>query len=86
MLADGLKAQGLASADAAVTPYASPRRLAVHVTQGVVGKAADQPVQHKLMPVTVGLDASGKATPALLKKLGSLGLGAEVVPATQAPT
>ena len=79
VLADGLKAQGLASADAAVTPYASPRRLAVHVT-GVVGKAADQPVQHKLMPVTVGLDASGQATPALLKKLGSLGLGAEVVP------
>jgi len=54
VLADSLKAQGLASADAAVTPYASPRRLAVHVT-GVVGKAADQPVQHKLMPVAVGL-------------------------------
>lgn len=79
VLADGLKTQGLASADAAVTPYASPRRLAVHVT-GVVGKAADQPVQHKLMPVTVGLGADGQATPALLKKLASLGLGAEVVP------
>ncbi len=79
VLADGLKAQGLASADAVVTPYASPRRLAVHVT-GVVDKASDQPVQHKLMPVTVGLDASGLATPALLKKLSSLGLGAEVVP------
>jgi len=78
VLADGLKAQGLATVDATVTPFASPRRLAVHVT-GVVGKAADQPVQHKLMPVTVGLDASGQATPALLKKLGSLGLGAEVV-------
>ncbi len=79
VLADSLKAQGLASADATVTPYASPRRLAVHVTS-VVGKAADQPVQHKLMPVTVGLDASGQATPALLKKLASLGLGVEVVP------
>ena len=79
VLADGLKAQGLAAADATVTPFASPRRLAVHVTS-VVGKAADQPVQHKLMPVTVGLDASGQATPALLKKLASLGLGAEVVP------
>ena len=79
VLADGLKAQGLARADSAVTPFASPRRLAVHVS-GVVDKAADQPVQHKLMPVTVGLDASGQATPALLKKLASLGLGAEVVP------
>ncbi|MBH2017255.1 MAG: glycine--tRNA ligase subunit beta [Burkholderiales bacterium] len=78
VLADGLKAQGLAGADAVVTPYASPRRLAVHVS-GVASKAVDQPVQHKLMPVAVGLGADGQATPALLKKLGSLGLGAEVV-------
>ena len=78
VLADSRKAQGLAAADAAVTPYASPRRLAVHVS-AVADKAADQPVQHKLMPVSVGLNAEGQATPALLKKLGSLGLGAEVV-------
>lgn len=78
VLADSLKAQGLAAADAAVTPYASPRRLAVHVT-GVADKAADQPVQHKLMPVAVGLNAEGQATPALLKKLASLSLGAEAV-------
>jgi len=79
VMADSLKAQGLAAADAAVTPYASPRRLAVHVT-GVAARAADQAVQHKLMPVTVALDAAGQATPALLKKLASLGVGAEVVP------
>ena len=78
VLADGLKAQGLAGTDAVVTPYASPRRLAVHVS-GVASKAADQPVQHKLMPVAVGLGADGQATPALLKKLSALGLGAEVV-------
>jgi len=79
VLADSLKAQGLAPTDSQVTPFASPRRLAVHLTQ-VADKAADQPVQHKLMPVSVGLDASGQPTPALLKKLGALGLGAEVVP------
>ena len=79
VLADSLKTQGLAQADAAVTPFASPRRLAVHVT-GVVAKAADQAVQQKLMPVAVALDAAGQPTPALLKKLASLGLGAEVVP------
>jgi glycyl-tRNA synthetase beta chain len=79
VLADSLKAQGLATADAVVTPYASPRRLAVHVT-GVAAKAADQAVQQKLMPVAVALDAAGQATPALLKKLASLGVGAEVVP------
>ncbi|WP_298010927.1 glycine--tRNA ligase subunit beta [uncultured Aquabacterium sp.] len=79
VLADSLKAQGLAHADAVVTPFASPRRLAVHLT-GVLTRAADQAIQQKLMPVAVALDAAGQPTPALLKKLGSLGLGAEVVP------
>ncbi|MDQ5925115.1 MAG: glycyl-tRNA synthetase beta chain [Pseudomonadota bacterium] len=79
VLADSLMAQGLATADAVVTPFASPRRLAVHVTS-VAPKAADQAVQQKLMPVSVALDANGQATPALLKKLSALGLGAEVVP------
>ena len=79
VLADSLKAQGLATADAVVTPFASPRRLAVHVTS-VAPKAADQAVQQKLMPVSVALDANGQATPALLKKLSALGLGVEVVP------
>lgn len=72
VLADQLKAQGLASAASVVTPYASPRRLAAHITQ-VALKAADKAVQQKLMPVSVGLDAAGQATPALLKKLTALG-------------
>jgi len=73
VLFEQLKAQGLASADASmVTAYASPRRLAAHVTH-VWRKAADKAVQQKLMPVSVGLDASGNATPALLKKLQALG-------------
>lgn len=78
-LADQLKAQGLAAVDAVVTPFASPRRLAAHITQ-VVDKAADKAVQQKLMPVAVGLDASGNATPALIKKLAALGADASVVP------
>jgi glycyl-tRNA synthetase beta chain len=72
VLAEQLKAQGLVAADAAVTAFASPRRLAAHVT-GVLAQGADKAVQQKLMPVTVGLDASGNATPALLKKLQALG-------------
>ena len=79
VLADSLKAQGLAAADAAVTAYASPRRLSVQVAS-VASKAADQAVQQKLMPVAVALDAQGQATPALLKKLAALGVGAEVLP------
>ncbi|RRS04180.1 glycine--tRNA ligase subunit beta [Aquabacterium soli] len=78
VLADSLKAQGLAAADAAVTSFASPRRLAVHVA-AVADKAADQAVQQKLMPVSVALDASGNATPALLKKLAALGAGPDAV-------
>ncbi len=79
VLADSLKAQGLAGAEAAVTPFASPRRLAVHVT-AVAAKAADRAVQQKLMPVAVALAADGQPTPALLKKLASLGADASVVP------
>ena len=78
-LSANLKAQGLAGADAIVTSYASPRRLAVHITS-VAQQAADKPVSQKLMPVAVGLDANGQATPALLKKLASLGADASVLP------
>jgi glycyl-tRNA synthetase beta chain len=79
-LATSLKNAGLAPATAAVTAYASPRRLAAHVTD-VAAVAADKPVVQKLMPVAVGLDASGNATPALLKKLAALGADASAVAA-----
>ena len=78
-LASNLVSRGLAAADAAVTSFASPRRLAVHVAN-VATKGADKAVQQKLMPVAVGLDAGGNATPALLKKLAALGADASAVP------
>ena len=78
-LAASLKSQGLIDDKSVVTPFASPRRLAVHVT-AVANKAADKQVQQKLMPVAVALDAAGNATPALLKKLAALGADASVVP------
>ena len=78
VLFDQLKAQGLTAANSAVTAYASPRRLAAHIT-AVSAVAVDKSVQQKLMPVTVGLDAAGHATPALLKKLQALGAGPEAV-------
>ncbi len=78
-LASSLKAQGLAAEDATVVAFASPRRLAVHVTD-VADRAADKAMQSKLMPVAVGLDASGAPTPALLKKLAALGADASAVP------
>jgi len=78
VLLEQLKAQGLASAESLVTPFASPRRLAAHITH-VVAQAADRAVQQKLMPVSVGLDANGNPTPALLKKLQAIGAGPEAV-------
>ncbi|AVQ83469.1 MULTISPECIES: glycine--tRNA ligase subunit beta [unclassified Variovorax] len=79
VLRDQLVAQGLAEAGSVLTPYASPRRLAAHLTH-VAERAADKAVSQKLMPVAVGLDASGQATPALLKRLGALGADASAVP------
>jgi glycyl-tRNA synthetase beta chain len=72
VLFEQLRDAGLTATNAVVTPYASPRRLAAHVTQ-VAAQADDKAVQQKLMPVAVGLDASGNATPALLKKLQAIG-------------
>lgn len=73
VLFDQLKAQGLlASSEARLTAYASPRRLAAHITE-VLPQGQDKAVSQKLMPVSVGLDAEGKPTPALLKKLAAIG-------------
>ena len=78
-LSASLKSQGLIDTNSVATPYASPRRLAAHVT-AVAAKAADKAAQQKLMPVSVALDAAGNATPALLKKLSALGADASAVP------
>ncbi|MFO1385221.1 MAG: glycine--tRNA ligase subunit beta [Chitinivorax sp.] len=78
-LADSLKAQGLVAADAKVEAFASPRRLAVHVSN-VAAVAADKPITLKLMPVNIALDANGEPTQALMKKLAGMGLDASIVP------
>jgi glycyl-tRNA synthetase beta chain len=78
VLAEQLQSQGLAGAGSVVTSFASPRRLAAHVT-AVADRAADRAVSQKLMPVAVGLDASGQPTPALLKRLSALGADASAV-------
>jgi glycyl-tRNA synthetase beta chain len=72
-IAAGLRKRGLASADAAHRAFATPRRLGVLVENV---KAASDPraVEVKLVPTSVGLDASGKPTPALQKKLEAAGL------------
>ena len=80
-LARELQSAGLADTG---TPrhFASPRRLAA-VVPFVHERAPDRFVSQKLMPVSVGLTALGEATPALLKKLASLGTDGSVVSGLQ---
>ncbi len=80
LLTDSLKAQGLTTAISEVKSFATPRRLAVHCS-GVLAVAEDRTVALKLMPLSIGLDAAGKPTQALLKRLAALGAAESVVPA-----
>lgn len=66
-------------APASCTAFASPRRLAVHIA-AVLSVAPDARRTIKLMPVSVGLSADGQPTPALLKKLASVGADAAAIP------
>jgi glycyl-tRNA synthetase beta chain len=68
----GLSQRGLLDTGETVSQFATPRRLAVHI-KSVRAVAPDQNVTRKLMPASVGLDAEGRATPALQKKLAALG-------------
>lgn len=72
-LSQALAMQQLTSFNTIITPYATPRRLAVHLTE-VLSQAPNQQQSHKLMPVAIGLDSAGQATPALIKKMSSLGM------------
>ena len=68
-----MKTRALLGSSAGVTVYATPRRLGVSIID-VLPVAPDQPFVEKLMPVAVGLDKDGKATPALAKKLAAKNL------------
>ena len=69
---DELAAAGLLDAACAMDVFATPRRLAVRLSN-VRGKAPDRQIDERLLPEKVGLDATGKPTAALLKKLAALG-------------
>jgi glycyl-tRNA synthetase beta chain len=73
VLHDQLKAQGLTTADSVLTSFASPRRLAAHIT-AVAPQAADKAVSQKLMPINIGLDLSNHPSEALIKKMATYGV------------
>jgi glycyl-tRNA synthetase beta chain len=71
-IANGLKARDFLDADSAVTAYATPRRLAVAITN-VRATSPDKAIREKVLPVAVALDKDGKPTAPLAKKLAALG-------------
>jgi glycyl-tRNA synthetase beta chain len=68
---NGLQARGFVSADSVATAYATPRRLAVSITQ-VRASSPDKSIREKVLPVSVALDASGNPSAPLTKKLAAL--------------
>jgi glycyl-tRNA synthetase beta chain len=71
-IVNGLKARGFLEAGSVATTYATPRRLAVSVTQ-VRATSPDKTIREKVLPVTVALDKDGNPTAPLGKKLAALG-------------
>ena len=69
---NGLQSKELVSPSPVYEWFATPRRLAVSVSN-VQDKSPDKPSKIKVLPVTVALDAQGNATPALAKKLNAIG-------------
>lgn len=69
---EGLRNRGLLNSNSAVISFATPRRLAVHISS-VTSRGADKPVEQKLMPLSVARDTDGKASEALKKKLAITG-------------
>ena len=76
-LEKSLASQNFLADGSVTTVYGSPRRLAAVITN-VLAKSPDQAFKQKLVPVRIGLDAEGKATPALEKKMKVLGITADV--------
>ncbi len=72
-----LAASGVLTAQTTMTPFGAPRRMAVLFTD-VLAKAPDEAFVQKLVPVKVGMDADGKATAALTKKMAALGIECQV--------
>jgi glycyl-tRNA synthetase beta chain len=71
-IVNGLTARGFIDAGSVATPYATPRRLAVSITN-VRATSPDKQLRDKILPVSVALDAAGNGTAPLAKKLAAMG-------------
>jgi glycyl-tRNA synthetase beta chain len=68
---NGLQTRGFLTADSVATAYATPRRLAVSISQ-VRSSSPDKSIREKVLPASVALDASGNPSAPLIKKLAAL--------------
>jgi glycyl-tRNA synthetase beta chain len=75
---DGLIRYRLRDRVPGMTELATPRRLGVVITD-VFERSVEEIEEVKVMPSSVGLDASGVPTSALLKRLSALGEGPQAV-------
>jgi glycyl-tRNA synthetase beta chain len=73
-IVERLTDRGFLTATSKVVPYATPRRLAVSITN-VIGRSQDAPFTQKLMPASVAFDSGGNPTVALRRKLDAMGRG-----------
>jgi len=68
---NGLKTRDFLDDGAVATAFATPRRLAVSISH-VRATSLDKTMREKVLPVSVALDADGRATAPLVKKLSAL--------------
>lgn len=68
---NGLQSRGYLESDAVATAYATPRRLAVSISK-VRAASPDKSIREKVLPVSVALDAEGRPSAPLVKKLAAL--------------
>ena len=68
---NGLKTRDFLETDSTATAYATPRRLAVTISN-VRWTSPHKSIREKVLPVSVALDAEGKPTAPLIKKLAAL--------------
>ncbi|MBZ2207709.1 glycine--tRNA ligase subunit beta [Massilia soli] len=71
-IVNGLKSRDFLDDGSAATTYATPRRLAVSITN-VRATSPDKSIRDKVLPVSVALDADGNPTAPLAKKLAAMG-------------
>ncbi|SFB36704.1 glycyl-tRNA synthetase beta chain [Collimonas sp. OK607] len=68
---NGLKSRDFLDDGAVATAFATPRRLAVSISN-VRAVSLDKTMREKVLPVSVALDADGRATAPLVKKLAAM--------------